>query len=586
MISSSTILLEEEPLTFEQAEAVLRSLAGDMTSEAPSRSAIVAALPRAGAPGPDVSATLAEAREFTAPRWSEKSMWGLLEAAPDGIVVINQGGAIVLVNSQTEKMFGYPREELLGRPIEILVPERLRASHVVRRDSFFALPRTRPMGSGLALFGRHKSGREFPVEISLGVLETEDGVLVTSAIRDVSERKEREVLLRKAEARYRSLVEEIPAVTFMAALDEGLNELYVSPQIEELLGFSQKEWLEDPVLWFKQLHPDDRQRWHIEFAQTCATAKPFRAVYRFLTRTGEVVWVHGEAKVFRDDEGRPLFMQGVAFDITGMKRAEEKLTTLNLTLEQRVAERTAEAEKRAAELTRSNDALKEFAGVIAHEVKEPVRAMNSFAQLLSRRYTGQLDEKADEFIGRIVNAGGRANGVINALLDYAHVGRKGKLELVSCHAILSAACHLLEATFEETDAKLSMKGFDAVHVMAAEAELVLLLKNLIGNALKFRGARPIEIHVEVERQFDDWIFSVRDNGIGIAPDKIGRLFRMGPDGRLHTQSEFPGHGIGLATCKKIVERHGGQIWIDSVPDQGSTFFFTLPMQPIISSSHG
>ncbi len=580
MNSSTNAARHEEALTFEQAEAVLKQLAGEVTPEAPVRPPAPAPVPLSVAPAADFSAKAADARAFAAPRLSEKTFWGLLEAAPDGIVVINDGGAIVLINSQTEKMFGYTRDELLGRPIEILVPERLRAGHVAKRAGFFAKRETRPMGSGLALFGRHKSGKEFPVEISLGVLEAEDGILVTSAIRDVTERKEREALLRNAEARYRSLVEEIPAVTFMAALDEGTNALYVSPQIEELLGFSQKEWLEDPVLWFKQLHPDDRERWHIEFAQTCATAKPFRAVYRFLTRTGEVVWVHGEAKVFRDDDGRPLILQGVAFDITGLKRAEEKLTTLNLTLEQRVAERTAEAEKRADELTRSNDALKEFAGVIAHEVKEPVRAMNSFAQLLSRRYIGQLDEKADEFIGRIVNAGGRANGVINALLDYAHVGRKGKLELVSCHAILSSACHLLEATFEETGAQLSMQGFDSVHVMAVEAELVLLLKNLIGNALKFRGTRPIEIHVEVQRQDDDWVFSVRDNGIGIAPDKIGRLFRMGPDGRLHTQSEFPGHGIGLATCKKIVDRHGGRIRIESAPGVGSTFFFTVPVQPV------
>jgi PAS domain S-box-containing protein len=580
MNSSSIASLDEAPLTFEQAEALLKQLAGDVTPQAPSRPAVPAPLPAAVAPSPDDSAKAADPRPFAGPRWSEKTMWSLVEAAPDGIVVINQDGAIVLVNSQTEKMFGYPREELLGRPIEILVPERLRAGHVAKRNDFLVMPRPRPMGSGLALFGRHKSGREFPVEISLGALAAEDGLLVTSSIRDVTERKEREALLRHAEARYRSLVEEIPAVTFMAALDEGINELYVSPQIEELLGFSQKEWLEDPVLWYKQLHPDDRDRWHIEFAQTCATAKPFRAVYRFLTRSGEVVWVHGEAKVFRDDDGRPLFLQGVAFDITGLKRAEEKLTTLNLTLEQRVAERTAEAEKRADELSRSNDALKEFAGVIAHEVKEPVRAMNSFAQLLALRYAGQLDEKAGEFIGRIVNAGGRANGVINALLDYAQVGRKGKLERLSCEAILSAACHLLEATFDETGAQLTTKGFALVQVMAVEAELVLLLKNLVGNALKFCGARAIEIHVEVQRQHDDWIFGVCDNGIGIAPDKIGRLFRMGPDGRLHTQSEFPGHGIGLATCKKIVERHGGHIWIESVLGQGSTFFFTLPSQPV------
>src|SRR5207248_10196304 len=123
-----------------------------------------------------------------------------------------------------------------------------------------------------------------PVEISLSPLQTPDGLLVVGTIRDVSERRRAEALLRKMEARYRSLVEGIPAVTFMAALDEGANELYVSPQVEELLGFSQKEWLEDPVLWFKQLHPDDRERWHLDFAKTCATAAPFRSVYRFLAR--------------------------------------------------------------------------------------------------------------------------------------------------------------------------------------------------------------------------------------------------------------------------------------------------------------
>jgi PAS domain S-box-containing protein len=386
-----------------------------------------------------------------------------------------------------------------------------------------------------------------------------------------------EAQLRKAEARYRTLVEEIPAVTFMAALDEGINELYVSPQIEELLGFSQKEWLEDPVLWFTRLHPEDRERWHLEFARTCATAEPFRSVYRFIARDGRVVWVHGEAKVFRDEDGRPLFLQGIAFDITAMKRAEEELKTLNATLEQRVAERTAEAERRAQELERSNAALEDFAGVTAHELKEPLRAMKSFTQLLARRYKGQFDEQADEFLDRVVNAGNRMEGLIGALLDYARVGRVGKPAPVNCSAVFHDACALLEAALQETGAVVTTDDLDALEVVAVETELVLLVKNLLGNALKFRGDRPVEIHVGVRRQGDEWLFQVRDNGIGIPHEYVGRLFRMGE--RLHSRKQYPGHGIGLATCKKIVERHGGRIWVESVLHQGSTFYFTLPARP-------
>src|SRR5881275_2842293 len=134
-----------------------------------------------------------------------------------------------------------------------------------------------------------------------------------------------ETRLRLAEARYRTLVEQMPVVTFLAALDGGVNELYVSPQIEALLGFSQKEWLEDPVLWYTQLHPEDRERWQAEFARTCTTGVDFCAEYRFLARDGRVVWVHGECQVVRDEAGRPLFLQGIAYDITQRKEAEEVL---------------------------------------------------------------------------------------------------------------------------------------------------------------------------------------------------------------------------------------------------------------------
>jgi PAS domain S-box-containing protein len=571
-----------EGLTIEKAEAALRSLMPALAPAGPEARRPVLALVEK----PDKTDLPARPREPNPrerperPPWSEQTLRSLLETAPDAVVVVNECGNIVLINAQTETMFGYHREELLGQAVEILVPERFRGRHLEHRKAYAASRRTRPMGAGLELFGRRKDGLEFPVEISLSPLETPEGVLVTSTVRDISERRRGEALLRKAEARYRTLVEELPAVTFVAALDEGVNELYVSPQIEALLGFSQKEWLEDPVLWFKQLHPDDRERWHIEFARTCAMGQPFRSVYRFLTRDGRVVWVHGEAKVFRDNDGRPLFLQGVAFDITGMKQAEEDLRALNQTLEQRVAERTAVAEQRALELERSNDALEDFAGVTAHELKEPLRAMKSFAQLLARRYAGKLDLQADEFIGRVVNAGNRMEGLISALLDYARVGRQGQPAPVNGVTVFAAACELLQAPLEDSSANVIPEALEFLQVLGVETELVLLFKNLIGNALKFRGERPVEVRVGAERLGGEWRCRVCDNGIGIAPEHVGRLFRMGE--RLHSRTQYPGHGIGLATCKKIVERHGGRIWIESEPDKGSTFYFTLAAAPAVA----
>jgi PAS domain S-box-containing protein len=549
-----------------EAEAILRRLAGQRLDSQPAPSASAAPHANGHTTEPSLSKLLGP--PTPPPTLPAEVLRSLVEAVPDALIVADADGRIVLVNAQTVKFFGYSQEELLGQPIELLVPIPIREQHVGMRLAYSADPHIRPMGAGLELSGRRKDGQEVPVEIGLSPLQTDGGRLVVASVRDVTERRKGESKLRKMEARYRTLVEGIPAVTFMAAMDEGANELYVSPQIEELLGFTQQEWIDNPILWYAQLHPDDQFRWHEEFARTVATGERFRSIYRFIARDGGVVWVHGEAQVVRDNDGRPLFLQGVAFDITAMKQAEEKLRALNATLEDRVAARTKE-------LARSNEALGEFGYVVAHDLRQPLRTMKSFIQKLAKEYQGKLDAEADDHIKRTVNAADRMRLLIDDLLAYARVGSDGKeLAPVPCADSVRAACDNLHAAMEEAGATVTTN--DLPNVLADPTQLAQLFQNLIGNSLKYRAARPPEIHVSANRQDRDWLIQVTDNGLGIEVEYLHKIFKLGVESRLHSASKIPGNGIGLATCEKIVSRHGGKIWAASEGhDKGTTISFIL-----------
>ena len=351
---------------------------------------------------------------------------GLLEAAPDAMVVVNGGGEIVLLNVQAEKQFGYSRDELLGQQVKNIIPEGFAERLIADGTRSAAEALAQQIGMGIELVGRRKDGGEFPLEIMLSPLESAEGILVTAAIRDISVRKESEAHLVKT----------------------------------------------------------------------------------------------------------------------------------------------------VGELRRSNEELQQFAYVSSHDLQEPLRMVASYTQLLAKRYKGRLDSDADEFIAFAVDGCSRMQGLIQDLLAYSRAGTNGKtLCEVSGEEALQGALTNLRITIEQSGAVVSHDSLPAIET--DETQLTQVFQNLVGNAIKYRAAEAPRVHVSAAKNGDnEWIFSVRDNGLGIAPQYFDRIFVLFQ--RLHARNEFEGTGIGLAICKKVLERLGGRIWVDSQLGTGSTFYFALP----------
>jgi light-regulated signal transduction histidine kinase (bacteriophytochrome) len=303
-------------------------------------------------------------------------------------------------------------------------------------------------------------------------------------------------------------------------------------------------------------HPDDRD---ITDAQRALVRAGLRESVRFekryLRKGGAPVWVSLGVALVRDAAGAPQYEIAMFDDITERKQAE-------------VALREAHEE-----LKRSNSELEQFAYVASHDLQEPLRMVSSYTQLLERRYQDKLDADAREFMGYVVDGAARMKQLIEDLLAYSRVGTKGRdFKPVDLERPLARALANLKAAIDESGAAVS---FDPLPTLPVdEGQLAQVLQNLIGNALKFRSSAAPRIHVSSLEKEREWEVAVRDNGIGIEPQYFERIFMVFQ--RLHNKGEYPGTGIGLAICKKVVERHGGRIWVDSTPGGGSTFRFTLP----------
>ena len=477
-----------------------------------------------------------------------RELTAAMQNAVEGISRLDIEGRYVNVNRAYAHKCGYKPEEMIGMEWSMTVHPDDIEMLILAYQEMLTLGKVEVEARGV-----RKNGSFFYKQVTMVKACDEQGTFNGHHcfLKDITERKLTERALQESESKYRQIVE--LAEEGIWVIDSNARTTYANRAMVRMLGYSELEMFGRSLFDFMDAGEKQQALDNVERRKQGIGEKH---EFKFKTKDGKDVWTYMSTSPVMDEKGNLLSCCALVYNITERKDSEQQMLQLT------------------TDLKRSNQELEQFAYVASHDLQEPLRAVTSYTQLLAQRYQGNLDEKADKYINYVVDGASRMQQLINDLLAYSRLGtRAQEFEIADCNAAVAQSLCNLEIAIAEKKAVITCESMPTV--MADEFQLVQLFQNLIGNAIKFcRQDVPI-IHIAAIIQDDEWLFSVRDNGIGIDSEYADRIFIIFQ--RLHSRREYSGTGIGLAMCKRIVERHAGRIWVESQSGEGAIFYFTIPI---------